>query len=125
MSEKRIEKIDIILKDLINVTPNIKGCSLVTMDGFAISSIIPDNANEELLASLATALIGVGERFATNLLDEHIDQTYIKTSKGYAIVNLITSDVILVMLTNEKIKLGLAFYELKGQITKLREVLSD
>ena len=102
MSENRIEKIEIILKELLETTPNIKGCALVTMDGFAISSVLQADVNEELLASLATGLIGVGERFAKQLLEDHIDQTYIKTSKGYAIMNLVSNEVILVMLTNEE-----------------------
>ncbi len=119
MSQSRIEKIETILKELLETTPNIKGCALITMDGFAISSVLPADSNEEMVAGLATAMVGVGERFATQLLNDHIDQTYIKTKNGYAIMNLISTDVILVLLTNEKIKLGLAFLELKEPIKKL------
>ncbi len=125
MAQSRIEKIETILRELLETTPNIKGCALITMDGFAISSVLPADANEELVAGLSTAMIGVGERFATQLLQEHIDQTYVKTSKGYAILNLISSDVILVLLTNDKIKLGLAFLELKEPVKKLHGLVQS
>jgi predicted regulator of Ras-like GTPase activity (Roadblock/LC7/MglB family) len=125
MSQTRIEKIEIVLKELLETTPNIKGCALITMDGFAISSILPPEINEESIAGLATAMVGVGERFATQLLQDHIDQTYIKTKNGYAILNLISSEVILVLLTNEKIKLGLAFLELKQPIKKLQGLVQS
>jgi len=124
MFKDKIDKIKIILNDLLNATPNIDGCVLVTMDGFPVSSVIKSEYDKELLASMASALIGVGEQFSEQLLNGNIEQTFIKTSKGYAIMNLVTSEFILIILTDEHIKLGIVFYALREMVRKL-EALVD
>jgi predicted regulator of Ras-like GTPase activity (Roadblock/LC7/MglB family) len=124
MFKDKIDTIKVILDDLLNATSNIDGCVLVTMDGFPVSSVMKSEYDKDLLASMAAALVGVGEQFSEQLLNGNIEQTFIKTSKGYAVMNLVTSEFILIILTDEHIKLGIVFYALQEIIKKLEALVN-
>ena len=126
MAQKtNVEQLEGILRDLHNSTPDILGCALVSIDGFVISSYLEQGIDEESLAGLTTAIIGVGERVATEMLKDRLEQTYIKAGKGYVIINSVTDETLLVVLTTSTIKLGLAFLEVKRTIRQAGEVLNN
>ena len=55
------------------------------------------------------ALLGVSERISDQLMHADMMQTYVRSSKGYIILNRVGSKAALVMLTTEDAKLGLVF----------------
>lgn len=126
MADKtNVELLEEILRDLHNATPDILGCALVSIDGFIISSYLEPGIDEESLAGLTTAVIGVGERVATELLKDRLEQTYIKAGNGYVVINSVTEETLLVILTSSSIKLGLAFLEIKKAIRQVGGILTN
>jgi len=111
------------LRSLRTSTPEIIGAVVVTMDGFVVSSVIPSEVDEELIGGMAAALLGVGERISHDLMRAQMEQVYVRSPKGYVIINAITQESALVLLVTRDAKLGLIFLELRRAIEELGRLM--
>lgn len=91
----------------------------MTPDGFIVASHIPSEVDEDLIGGMAASLLGVGERIASDLMRAEVEQTYVRSPKGYIIVNSIGTDSVLVLLVSREAKLGMIFLELKRTLNQL------
>ncbi len=119
----RTEKIAEILRGLRISSPEIIGASVVSIEGFVISAIAPSEIDEELVGGMSAALLGVGERIASELMRATMEQTYVKSEKGYVILNAAGEEAVLVLLATKEAKLGLIFLELRRTIPELIKLL--
>lgn len=119
----RTEKIQDVLRGLRSASPDIIGASLVSIDGFVIASVLPAEIDEELVSGMAAAMLGVGERISTELMGSTMEQTYVRSEKGYVVLNAVGGDAVLVVLTTKDAKLGLVFIELKRRCAELTKTL--
>lgn len=115
----KAEKLTDILRSMRAGTPEIIGACVVTSDGFIVASVLPSEADEELIGGMAASLLGVGQRISTDLLRAEMDQVYVRSPKGFIIVNAAGTDSSLVTLVSKDAKLGLVFMELKRTISEL------
>jgi hypothetical protein len=122
MSASRVERIQSILSQLSN-TPDITGAALVNTDGFVIASLLHKEVDEDLVAGMATTIFSVGERISQKLMNSDLEQTYVRTSNGYILIQTITRDMMLVCLTAKNAKLGLLFLEIRGHVPSLADLL--
>ena len=107
------------LRSLRTSTPEIIGAVVVNMDGFVVSSVIPSEVDDELIGGMAAALLGVGERIAHDLMRAQMEQVYVRSPKGYVIVNAINDQSALVLLVTREAKLGLIFLEIRRVVQEL------
>ncbi|MFC1642061.1 roadblock/LC7 domain-containing protein [Myxococcota bacterium] len=119
----RTEKIQDILRGLRTASPDIIGAAVVSIDGFIIASVLPAEIDEELVSGMAAAMLGVGERISSELMDSAMEQTYVRSQKGYVILNAVGSDSVLVVLTTKDAKLGLVFIEVKRRCSELTKAI--
>lgn len=117
-------KIQECLRRLRTTSPEIVGSCVVSTDGFIVASMLPSDVDEEVVSAMAAAMLGVGERIASELRDAPLEQTYVRTPNGYVIVNSVGSDSLLVVITTENAKLGLVFLDIKRRLTELEEHLA-
>jgi hypothetical protein len=115
----RTEKIAEVLRGLRSSSPDIIGAAVVSLEGFIIAAVAPSEIDEELVGGMAAALLGVGERISTELMRAPMEQTFVRSEKGYVILNAVGSDVVLVLLVTKEAKLGLIFLELRRTIPEL------
>jgi uncharacterized protein len=115
----RTEKIQDVLRGLRTASPDIIGAAVVSIDGFIIASVLPSEIDEELVSGMAAAMLGVGERISAELMGSTMEQTYVRSDKGYVILNAVGSDSVLVVLTTKDAKLGLVFIEVKRRCAEL------
>jgi len=120
---KRTDQIQDILRGLRTSSTEVLGVALVSTEGFTAASLLPNGVDEEVVAGMAAALLGVAERIAEELLHSDMLQTYVRTSKGYIILNRVSPDAMLVVLTTESAKLGLVFMDIKRRLPALLELL--
>jgi uncharacterized protein len=113
------EKISDVLRGLRAGAPEIIGATIVNSDGFIVASVLPGEIDEDLIGGMAASLLGVGERISTDLMRAEMEQTYVRSPKGYIIVNAVGPDSALVLLVTREAKLGLIFLELKRTIVEL------
>lgn len=119
----RVEKIQDVLRSLRSVSPDIVGSAMVSTDGFIIASLLPSEVDEELVSGMAAALLGVGERIATELMGGSMEQTYVRGRLGYVILNAVGQDALLIVLTTPDAKLGLVFLDIKRRVQELAKIV--
>jgi uncharacterized protein len=119
----RTERIQEVLRGLRSSSPDIIGASVVSIDGFVIASVLPSEIDEELVSGMAAAMLGVGERISSELMGALMEQTYVRSDKGYVVLNAVGQDSVLVVLTTKDAKLGLVFIELKRACAELAKAL--
>jgi predicted regulator of Ras-like GTPase activity (Roadblock/LC7/MglB family) len=119
----RVEKIQDVLRSLRAVSPDIVGSAMVSTDGFIIASLLPSEVDEELVSGMAAALLGVGERIATELMGGSMEQTYVRGRLGYVILNAVGSEALLIVLTTPDAKLGLVFLDVRRRVAELSKIL--
>jgi hypothetical protein len=111
------------LRVLTTSTPEILGAVVVNMDGFVIASVIPADVDEELIGGMTASLLGVGERITADLMGSEMEQVYVRSPKGYIVLNAVSNDAALVLLVTREAKLGLIFLELKHATSELARLL--
>lgn len=119
----RVEKIQDILRSLRSVSPDIVGSAIVSTDGFIVASLLPSEVDEELVSGMAAALLGVGERIATELMGGSMEQTYVRGRLGYVLLNAVGSDALLIVLTTPDAKLGLVFLDVRRRVAELAKII--
>ncbi len=107
------EKIKDVLNRFRSISPDIFGASVITMEGFMVASVTLSEIDEGLVGGLTAAMLGVGERIASEMMNSRMNQIYIKSDNGYIICNSINDETVLVSLVNSDAKLGLIFLEIR------------
>jgi uncharacterized protein len=119
----RASKITDVLRVLRTSTPEIIGAVVVNMEGFVVSSLLPSDVDEELIAGMAASLLGVGERISADLMGSNMEQIYARSQKGYIVLQAINAEAALVILVTREAKLGLIFLEVKRISGELARVV--
>jgi predicted regulator of Ras-like GTPase activity (Roadblock/LC7/MglB family) len=119
----RTDKITEILRGLRVSSPDIIGSAVCSLEGFIIASAMPAEIDEELVGGMSAALLGIGERISGELMRATMEQTFVKSEKGYVILNAVGTETVLVLLVSKEAKLGLIFLELKRAIPELSKVI--
>ncbi len=119
----RTEQIQDVLRGLRTASPDIVGASVVSIDGFVIASVLPAEIDEELVSGMAAAMLGVGENISSELMGSSMEQTYVRSEKGYVVLNAVGRESVLVVLTTKEAKLGLVFIELKRRVAELAKII--
>lgn len=107
------EKIKDVLNRFRSISADIFGASVITMEGFMVASVTLSEIDEGLVGGLTAAMLGVGERIASEMMNSRMSQIYIKSDTGYIICNSINDETVLVSLVNSDAKLGLIFLEIR------------
>jgi predicted regulator of Ras-like GTPase activity (Roadblock/LC7/MglB family) len=119
----RVDKIQDILRNLRSVSPDIIGSAMVSTDGFIIASLLPAEVDDELVSGMAAALLGVGERIASELAGGQMEQTYVRGKGGYVVLNAVGADALLIVLTTPDAKLGLVFLDIRRRVAELTKIV--
>lgn len=119
----RTEQLADILRTLRATSPEVIGAAVVSAEGFIIASVLPNDTDEDLIGGMAASLLGVGERISADLMRAQMDQVYVRSPKGYILLNAINASASLVVLVTKDAKLGLIFLELKRAIGELANCL--
>lgn len=117
------EKIESILNRYRSVSPDIFGASVITIEGFMVSSVAISEIDEGLVGGMTAALLGVGDRISKEMMNSQMHQVFVKSDNGYVICNNVTQDAVLLTLVNSQAKLGLIFLEIRRILPHLAALL--
>lgn len=123
MTKSRTELLSERLRDLQASSPDMEASAIVSVDGLAIASALPADAEEDRVAAMSAAMLSLGERISGELSRGDLDQVYIKGNTGYVVLMAIGTEAVLTVLARKQAKLGLVFLDMRRAISDLEELL--
>ncbi len=123
MTRSRTDLLSERLKDLQASSPDLEASAVVSVDGLAIASALPADAEEDRVAAMSAAMLSLGERITKELSRGSLDQVYIKGDLGYVLLMAIGSEAVLTVLARKQAKLGLVFLDMHRAIEDLEQLL--
>lgn len=125
MAKTRNQRIVDRLLVLHSSSPDIVASAVVSVDGLAIASALPDGVEEDRVAAMSAAMLSLGERIAAELGRGSLEQVYIKGLQGYVILMSIGDEAVLTGLAQEQAKLGLIFLDMRRATDDLKKLLAE
>ena len=119
------ERVTDVLRRMQMSSPDVIGAAVVDVQGFIIASAFPSGVNDDELGAMSATLHGAGEQIAEQLMHSPMEQTYVKTEKGYVILNSASAETVLVLLANKNVKLGLVFLMLRQHLPEMQRIIGE
>lgn len=119
----RIDNLNALLRNLVQGTPDVEACALLSDDGLMIASYLPQNADETRVAGMTATLASLGTRAANELERGSVEQVMIRGKEGYAVMQNAPSDTLLLVLATRSAKLGLVFLDMRNTVDDIKKYL--
>ncbi len=119
----REERLADALDRLMQESPEIEAAALVSLDGFTMASALPEGMQEDRVGAMSAAILGLGERAATELGRGKLSQVFIQGDGGYVLLTAAGTRAVLTCLADENAKLGLIIYDMRGAAEAIGEIL--
>lgn len=120
----RTDQFQVLLKNLSNTTPDVEGAAIIDNDGLIIASALSAEADEDSLAAMGAALLGLGERISEELERGEFDMVMIRGTEGLVIMVRCGPEGVLAVLARKKAKLGLVFLDITRSGREIARLLS-
>jgi uncharacterized protein len=121
--ETREERLATALNDLMDESQEIQAAALVSLDGFTMASALPDGMHEDRVGAMSAAILGLGERAATELGRGQLSQVFIEGDDGYVMLIAAGDRAVLTCLADIEAKLGLVLYDMRAAADRIAEIL--
>ena len=113
MANSRSEQISKLLKTLSTTTPDIEAAAVVDNDGLMIASALPGDVEDDRVAAMSAALLGMSERIVRELGRGSFALAMLRGSGGYTILVRCGAEAVLTVLATDTAKLGLIFLDVQ------------
>lgn len=125
MASNRRDKFLTRLKTLQSAISEIQAVAVVSVDGLAIASILPEGVEEDRVAAMSAAMLSLGDRISSELGRGFLEQVHIKGEKGYVVLMAIGEEAVLTVMASEQAKLGLIFLEMRRATDDLKAIFAE
>lgn len=119
----REERLATALDGLMEENPDIQAAALVSLDGFTMASALPDGMQEDRVGAMSAAILGLGERAATELGRGRLSQVFIEGDDGYVVLIAAGDRAVLTCIAGMEAKLGLVLYDMRSSADSIAEIL--
>ncbi len=119
----REDQLAAALDRLMSDSTEIEASALVSLDGFIMASALPDGMQEDRVGAMSAAILGLGERAATELGRGHLSQVFIEGAEGYVILMAAGERAVLTVMAQRAAKLGLVLYDMKTAAGQIADIL--
>lgn len=119
----RSEQIAKHVKNLTNTTPDLEGAALIDNDGLMIASALAADVDEDSMAAMGAALLGLGERIVSELDRGEFTMVMLKGTDGVVVMVRSGENGVLAALASKKAKLGLVFLDVQRTASELAKLL--
>ncbi len=118
--ERRLaEVLDRFMRD----APDVQAAALVSLDGFTMASALPEGMQEDRVGAMSAAILGLGERAATELGRGELSQVFIEGDEGTVVLVSAGRRAVLTALARHGAKLGLLMYDLRATADRVGKIL--
>lgn len=119
----RAEQILKEIKTLTSNTPDVEAAAVIDNDGLMIASALPSDIDEDGVAAMSAALLGMGERTAKELDRGAFEMTMIRGNNGYLLLVRCGHDAVLAVQAGRNAKLGLIFLDVTRSAKEISRLL--
>ncbi|MBN1955548.1 MAG: roadblock/LC7 domain-containing protein [Anaerolineae bacterium] len=123
MAKSRTELMVDRLRNLQASAPDVEASAIVSVDGLIIASSLPSGVEEDRVSAMSAAMLSLGERIASELRRQSLEQVYIKGSNGYIVLTSVGEEAVLTVMARPGAKLGLVFLEMRRAAEDLEQIL--
>ena len=120
----RTEQIGKLLKTLSSTTPDVEGAAVVDNDGLMIASALKADAEDDRVAAMSAALLGMSERIVRELGRGQFSLVMLRGSEGYTVLTRCGTDAVLMVLATDTAKLGLIFLDVSRAAKEIGRLLT-
>lgn len=124
MSSSRTEHISKLLKTLSSTTPDVEGAAVVDNDGLMIASALKADAEDDRVAAMSAALLGMSERIVRELGRGQFSLVMLRGSEGYTVLTRCGAEAVLMVLATDTAKLGLIFLDVSRAAKEIGRLLA-
>ena len=111
------------LRKLQNDSPNVQASALISEDGLIIASVLSPDLEESRVAGMTATLLNLGNRAAIELNRGGVDEVIVRGEKGCAILINAGRGALLLALTDQNVKLGLVFLDMRDAAQTIAKIL--
>lgn len=119
----RSQNINSLVKQLTNTTPDMEGAALIDHDGLMIAAALSSDVDEDSMAAMGAALLGLGERIVAELERGSFEMVMLRGTEGLVILVNAGENGVLAALASKKAKLGLLFLDVTRTAKELGKLL--
>ena len=119
----REERLVQALDELMEHSQDIQAAALVSLDGFTMASALPSGMQEDRVGAMSAAILGLGERAASELGRGSLSQVFIEGADGYVLLMAAGDRAVLTALADPAAKLGLVLYDMREASAQIGEIL--
>lgn len=119
----RSEQIAKLVKSLTNTTPDLEGAALIDNDGLMIATSLSSDIDEDSMAAMGAALLGLGERIVGELKRGEFEMVMLRGDEGIVVMVRAGDSGVLAALASKKAKLGLVFLDVLRTATEIAKLL--
>lgn len=107
-----LSKLKSILNELRVNSDEVTASALMSRDGLMLAADIANAQAEDRLAAMSAAVLSLGERMSTELLDGSTERVMIKSKAGYIVVTQVAEQLLLTVMARADAKLGMVFHHI-------------
>lgn len=119
----REELLAAALDRLMQEDQDIQAAALVSLDGFTMASALPEGMQPDRVGAMSAAILGLGERAATELGRGHLSQVFIQGDTGYVLLMSAGNRAVLTAIADSNAKLGLVLYDMRAVADDIAGIL--
>ena len=123
MEKSRTELMVERLRELQGNTPDVEASAVVSVDGLIMASALPADVEEDRVSAMSAAMLGLGERIASELGRGMLDEVYVHGDDGYVLLTSSGEDAVLTVLARQQAKLGLVMLEMRRASSDLEKLV--
>lgn len=120
----RSEQISMLLKSLTSSSADVEAAAIVDNDGLMIASALPADVEDDRVAAMSAALLGMSDRIVRELGRGLFELVMIRGSEGYTILVRCGPDAVLSVLAARTAKLGLIFLDANRSAKEIARLIT-
>ena len=119
----RTTSLNKVLKNLQTGSPDVEASALITEDGLMIASSLAQDLDETRVAGMSATLLSLGTRASAELRRGEVEEVIVRGEQGYVVMISAGRGVLLLVVANERAKLGLIFFDMREAINAIKRIL--
>ncbi len=113
-----------LLRTLQASTPGVVGAGVISADGFAIASELPQSVEERRVAAMAAAMLALGEQTTVEFEHGKLNRVFVEGANGTTIIMSAGPEAVLSVVARKDAKLGLVFLQMERAAEAVRKAMA-